>query len=301
MRAASRLALLIAAWPYTGPAQELEPRFYSNAPVGVNVLVAGYAYSEGSVLVDPSLALDNADLAIDGPYLGYARSMSIGGRTGKFDAGIANACIEGSAEFEGEPVSRKVCGWSDAKLRFSLNFLGSPALSPREFAAYEQDLVVGATLLLSAPIGRYDPERLVNIGTNRWAARTELGMSKGLERWLLEASVSASFYETNSDFFGGRRRKQDPIYAFQAHVVRRLNRGVWVALDYIRYRGGQTETDGLADANLQSNARVGFTLSVPVARRHTLRLSASSGLLTRTGTDFDTIGLSWAYIWGRDL
>jgi hypothetical protein len=30
-------------------AQEIEPRAYSNAPIGVNFLIAGYAYTEGAV------------------------------------------------------------------------------------------------------------------------------------------------------------------------------------------------------------------------------------------------------------
>ena len=30
-------------------AQDIEPRAYSNAPVGVNFLIAGYAYTKGAV------------------------------------------------------------------------------------------------------------------------------------------------------------------------------------------------------------------------------------------------------------
>ena len=34
-------------------AQDLEPRAYANAPVGLNFLIAGYAYSSGGVATDP--------------------------------------------------------------------------------------------------------------------------------------------------------------------------------------------------------------------------------------------------------
>lgn len=36
-------------------AQDIEPRAYSNAPIGVNFLIAGYAYTQGAVPFDASL------------------------------------------------------------------------------------------------------------------------------------------------------------------------------------------------------------------------------------------------------
>ena len=36
----------------TARAQDIEPRAYSNAPVGVNFLIAGYAYTRGRVAFD---------------------------------------------------------------------------------------------------------------------------------------------------------------------------------------------------------------------------------------------------------
>ena len=34
------------------PAQELEPRAYSNVPIGMNFALAGYGFTEGNVLLD---------------------------------------------------------------------------------------------------------------------------------------------------------------------------------------------------------------------------------------------------------
>ncbi len=293
--------LLVFTSVYSGISigQDLEPRYYQNLPLGLNFLAIGYARSDGGVLFDPSVGLENADLVVDGPFIGYARSLAIAGRSGKFDLGIANVCLDGSAVFEGSQVSRKVCGWSDVRLRLAINFLGAPALSMRDFANYQQNLVVGASLQVTAPVGDYDPDKLVNIGTNRWAVKTEIGASKALKHWLLEMKFSSTFYQDNDNFFSGRRRDQDPIYALQAHVVRRFASGKWLAADYTRYRGGETTTDGLPDTNLQSNARLGVTLSVPLNSRHSLKLSGSSGVLTRTGSDFDSVALTWQYAWVR--
>ena len=37
--------------------------------------------------------------------------------------------------------------------------------------------IVGVSLLVQAPTGQYDPDRLINIGTNRWTFRPEVGVS----------------------------------------------------------------------------------------------------------------------------
>lgn len=153
----------------SAPAQELEPRSYSNAPVGLNFLIAGYGYAEGGVAFDPSVPLTNADMKIHTAVLAYARTLDVLGRSGKFDVVLPYVWLSGTADFEGQPRQRDVSGFGDPRLRFSVNFYGAPALSPEEFATYRQDLIVGASLQVSVPTGQYDADKLVNIGTNRWA------------------------------------------------------------------------------------------------------------------------------------
>jgi hypothetical protein len=282
-------------------AQELEPRQYVNLPMGLNFFVTGYTLSDGGVVVDPSIALENAAIEIDGPLVGYARSLALARMSGRLDAGLARVCLDGSADFQGQRVTRDVCGLTDAKLRFSVNLKGAPALSMEEFAAYRQNWVIGASLQLSAPVGDYDSARLVNIGTNRWSAKAEVGFSKVRNRWILELALAGAFYGTNDEFNGDSRREQDPIYSLQGHLVRNFGRGYWIALDATHYSGGNTEIDGVPGRNRQSNERVGMTLSVPVNRKQSVKINFSSGVSTRTGTDFDSFGAAWQYRWGRGL
>jgi hypothetical protein len=300
----ARIACCVGVWSFGAAvgAQELEPRAYTNAPYGLNFLIAGFAGTDGGVLVDPSIALDNASVHADGPALGYARSLRIGGLSSKIDAGLSHVCLDGSADFEGQRVSRAVCGWSDARVRWSVNFFGAPALSLADFASYRQDLVLGASLQVGVPSGEYDSTRLINIGTHRWTAKPELGLSKVLgRRWSVDLALAGTFFETNDDYYGGRTRAQDPIYSFQAHAVRSFPKGVWLAVDGTRYRGGRTRTDGFEDQNLQSNGRVGLTLAFPLNRRQSFKVYYSTGVVTRTGTDFDTVGAAWQYRWGGGL
>jgi hypothetical protein len=292
-------AMLLAPWLFHSAwAQDLEPRLYTNVPLGINFVGAGYGYSDGNVLFDPSVALENAEIEIDGPVLGYGRSIRLGPFSGKVDGAIARVCLDGSADYEGERVTRDVCGLTDARARVTVNFLGAPPLTRQQFASYRQDWVFGGSLQLGIPVGDYDPTRLVNIGANRSSAKLELGASKNLARWLLEISLAEAFYEDNGDFFGGRVREQEPIASLQGHAVYRFASGVWLAIDATRYHGGETTTNGVRSNDLQSNDRLGLTASLPINAKQSVKLYASTGVSTRTGTDFDTLGAVWQYAWG---
>lgn len=290
----------LALWAH-GAAQELEPRLYTNAPVGMNFIVGGYSASEGGVLIDPTLPLENAELEFDGPVFAYARALQFAGDSAQAAIAIANVCLEGSADYQGQRYTRDVCGWTDAKVRLAWNFAGAPAVDLREFASYSQDLIVGASVVVNVPTGDYDSSRLANIGTNRWALKAELGLSKTIERWILELAVAGTYSETNESFFGGQTRRQDPVYSLQGHVIRGFQSGVWLALDWTYYRGGATVTDGVANRNLQANSRAGLTLSYPVNRKQSVKVAVSTGVATRTGSDFDTWAAAWQYRWGAGL
>ena len=292
-------AVLLAASPLAAAfAQDLEPRLYTNVPLGINFLGAGYGYSEGNVLFDPTIPLDNAEIKIDGPLLGYGRSVRLGPFSGKIDGAIAHICLDGAADYQGERVTRNVCGWSDARARMTVNFIGAPPLARQQFASYRQDWVFGASLQLGLPVGDYDPARLVNIGTNRVSSKLEVGVSKNLEHWLLEVSLADAFYEDNTNFYVGRVRSQESIASLQGHAVYRFAKGIWLAFDATSYHGGQTTTNGASSSDLQSNTRLGVTASLPINPKQSVKIAASTGVSTRTGTDFDTVAAVWQYAWG---
>jgi hypothetical protein len=189
----------------------------------------------------------------------------------------------------------------DPRFRFSYNFYGAPAVSLQEFAGYEQDVIVGASVQVSVPMGQYDPSRLVNVGANRWWVKPEIGASKEIGKLTLELNGSATYYTDNDNFFGGHTRQQDPIYAVQGHVIYGFSHGIWAALDATYYWGGQTTVDGVTGNDLQRNSRGGVTVALPVSRYNSVKLYASTGVSTRTGSDFDTFGIAWQTRWGAGL
>jgi len=278
-------------------AQQLEPRAYSNLPVGLNFLLAGYAYSQGDVVLDPSLPVANASAKVNSLVLGYLRSLDFRGNSGSIALVLPYAGVSASGDLEGQTSSVTRSGLADPLLRLAVNLYGAPALSAEQFRAYRQDTIAGASLAVTAPAGQYDGTKLVNVGTNRWSFKPEVGASQALGPWILEGSFGVTYFTDNDDFFGGHRRKQSPLYAAQAHLIYSFNPGLWAALDATYYAGGRTSVDGALNNDLQQNWRWGGTLSKSVDPRNSVKLYFSSGATARTGTNFQTVGIGWQHIW----
>jgi hypothetical protein len=282
-------------------AQELEPRAYSNTPTGLNFLLAGYGYSEGNLAFDPSVPIENADLRTNSATLAWARSLGVRGRSAKVDVILPYTWLSGSALVQGEPRQREVSGFADPRIRYSVNLYGAPALSLEEFAGYRQDVIIGASLQVSVPVGQYDDTKLVNIGTNRWAFKPELGISRSWGPWTVDMAVAAALYTDNTDFLGGGTVSQDPLYAVQGHIVHGFRSGIWLALDGTYYWGGRTEVDGVKADTLRKNTRVGLTVALPVDLRNSVKIYGSTGVSSRTGDEYDGLGILWQYRFGGGL
>ncbi len=293
--------LCLAGFATTASAQDLEPRAYANTPIGMNFLVAGFSHMWGGLTVDPSIPLKNAKLEIEGAFLAYAHSLPVFGQSGKVDVVLPTAWLSGSAEFAGQSRERDIAGLADPKFRFSANLYGAPALTLDEFPQYEQDVIVGASLQITAPGGQYDPNKLVNLGANRWSFKTELGVSKRFGDLTLEVAGEGIFYTDNSQFLGGHTRSQDPIYGVQAHVIYSFPYHIWGSLDATWYGGGEASIDDGPFRDLQEFTRVGATLALPVSRQHSIKLYGSTGVSARTGAYFDQVGIAWQYRFGGGL
>jgi hypothetical protein len=282
-------------------AQSIEPRSFSNAPVGVNFLIAGYAYTRGGVSADPAVPLANAHLETSSAFLAYSHVLDLWGLSAKVDALLPFTWLSGSATFAGQPVERVVNGLGDAAFRVTVNFYGAPAVNLQDFANYQQDLILGARFTVTAPVGQYDPSRLVNLGTNRWSFGPELGASQALGRLTLELSGAVTFFTDNTNFFGGSTRAQAPIFSAQGHAIYNFRSGLWASVDATYFTGGRTTVDGDPNDDRQSNWRLGATLSMPLGRRYSIKVYASTGVAARTHNNFDLVGIALQYRWGGGL
>ncbi|MDP3527975.1 transporter [Methylicorpusculum sp.] len=292
---------LIGILPFSVSATDIEPRSYSNIPVGLNFLVTGYAHTRGNVTFAPSVPITNGKLETHSAFLAYVRSLDFWGKSGKIDIIIPHAWISGEADVLGETRTREVGGFADPLVRLYVNIYGAPALSMKEFANYQQDTLVGLSLAVSAPGGQYDPTKLVNIGTNRWFIKPELGISKAWGPLTAEIAAGAFIFTDNDEPFQGKNLEQDPLYSLQAHLIYNVTRGIWVAFDTNYYTGGETTKDQIEGNNLQENWRVGGTLALPLSRQFSVKLYGNTGVYSRTGSNFDIVGMAFQFRWGEGL
>jgi hypothetical protein len=295
------LSVALLTFASAASAQDIEPRAFSNAPTGVNFLITGYGFTRGGLSFDPAVPVTDAQLRTSSAILAYARELDLWGMSGKFDAIVPYTWLSGTATFKGQPVERTVAGLDDALFRLSVNFYGAPALTAKEFAAYQQDLIVGASLQISVPVGQYDQTRVVNLGTNRWFFRPELGVSKALGPLTLEIMPAVTAYTANTNFYNGYTRTQEPIYSLQGHAIYSFGSGIWAAADVTYFTGGSTAINGMANNDLQQNWRAGATLSFPIDAGYSVKLYASRGVSARTHDNYDLIGIQLQYHWGGGL
>lgn len=296
--AAALLALCLTFPNRDARSQELEPRSYTASPVGLNLFVTGFARSTGEVLPDPSAPIEDIEATIDMAVVGYARTFGLFGRTAS--CGIVLPYVNGEVTgLVGGTTRGRVerTGLGDTRLRFAVNLLGSPALAPREFARNKPGATFGASLNVSAPTGQYDPDRLINIGTNRWAIKPEIGVAYPIGKWVFEGYAGVWLFTDNDDYYGGQLREQDPMTSLQAHVSYTFRPRLWLAVNSTWYDGGETSLDGVPRFDRKSNARVGLTFSAPVTPHQSLKFAWSKGAATRIGSDFSTWGLFWTYSW----
>jgi hypothetical protein len=299
-RAGVAVVVVILAAAMTAEAQQLEPRTYSNTPVGMNFLLLGYAYTTGDVAFDTSAPIEDGHITIHSALLGYARTLDVWGRSGKIDVVLPYAWLSGTATVAGQPQSREVSGLADPQVRVSVLPYGAPALTLEEFESYNQDVILGASFAVTPPLGQYDSDKLVNLGTNRWSFKPEIGLSKTWGPVTLELAPSVTFYTDNDDFLGGKKLERDPLYAVQGHVIYHTRHGLWAAVDATYYAGGRTTINGVRGESLE-DVRVGGTLAIPIDRHNSIKLTASTGAYARVGGSFTTAGIVWQFRWGGGL
>jgi Putative MetA-pathway of phenol degradation len=291
------LCLLLFVTPAS--AQDLDPRAYANVPVDATLFISGFAVSHGGVLTDPTLPITDINATIEAPSIGAARTFALFGRTAQAFGVVPYTWAQVSGNVLGDAANVTRAGLSDVRLRISVLVRGAPAASAVEIAKAPRRTILGTSLTVVAPAGQFFPDKLINIGTNRWSLKPEFAVSQPMGgRWLLDTYAGLWLFTDNPSFYpGASLRAQAPIGALQAHVSYNFQPQLWVAFDATYYAGGTTTVDGAHNNDLQSNARVGGTLALPVGQRHSVKLAVSRGAIIRFGSNFSTVSIGWQTAW----
>jgi hypothetical protein len=277
-------------------AQQLEPRAYSNAPTGVSFFSLGYAWSNGNVLLDPALPIENLDADIHVGMLQFSHAYSLFGDNSKLKFALPWTASDWDGSIENIQASQKEQGFGDAWVGLDWLFSGAPALTLAQFPQYQPARVFGLGLRLSLPTGDYDSKQLLNLGSNRWSLRTELAASETWDQWTFEGVAGVRIFSDNNDFVGSRTLEQKPIWSLKGSAIYSLARpGWWTSFSLAYGEGGRTRVDGISKNTEQQNWRFGASFSLPIADRHGISLRINTGINNGAGSDFDSVSLVYTY------
>jgi hypothetical protein len=276
-------------------AQDLDPRAYAHIPVDITIAIAGFSYSHGGILTDATSPIQDLQATVRTPTLGIGRSFSLLGKMAQAMIVLPYSWADATGLVTGQPQSISRSGFSDARLRVSLLLIGAPAMTVQELARAPRETIIGTSISIAPPSGQYFPEKLINLGTNRWAFKPEIAVSHPVgTRWLMDLYAGVWFFTTNKSFYPGTVVKtQDPLVAFQGHISYNVQPLMWAAFDVTYYSGGLSYANGSGMANRQSNLRFGGTLVLPLGYQNSVKIAASTGAIVRNGADFTTLSLGW--------
>lgn len=195
----------------------------------------------------------------------------------------------------------------DLVLGAGLGLAGMPALAPMDYAMHKpgfQAMVEGKLFL---PTGDYDPNRMVNLGQNRWSFQASLPISYALGDNMIDPELTTfeirpvvQIFGDNEDPFigtGANVMSQAPIFGVEGHVTRNFGNSIWAAIDGYYETGGETSFDGVANGDgvetLALGATLGLVFSQNVATRLTYRHLVYSSDPDLTG---HTLEITAAYL-----
>jgi hypothetical protein len=281
-------------------AQDLEPRGYIRLPVNANILLPGFIYSHGKVFTDPNVPLKDFKANVEILNLAYGRTFSFFGLTAQTVIALPLCEAHASAQVNGQFTEVERRGTADMRARFSVLLMGGKAQTLREFVKQKKrTTILGTSITIQAPTGEYFPDKLVNLGTNRWSFKPEIALSEPLgNRWLLDLYAAVWLFTNNDAYFTGNElRSQNVIGSFQTHVSYNISPFAWAAFNATYYVGGQSSVNDKPNDDRLSNVRLGATLVLPTGKRSGLKLAFSKGAVVARGTDFTTFSLGWNYSW----
>jgi len=285
--------------------QGLAPRAYVITPVDSTAITVTSDIRRGGVLFDESTPITDSSGTIWLNNPTYYHSLSFFGRSSNITAGLPYVVSSFNALIVDQRQSTYRSGLGDGAVRFSVNLMGGPAMKLPEFIKWKQKRLLGASLLVQVPTGQYDPRLLLNIGTNRWAIKPEVGYSERHGKWLTDVYGSVWFFTKNPEFFshnrfvpGTQSKTQAPIEVVEGHLSYDFKPRLWVSLDGNFWYGGRSSVNGVENrATLQKYSRVGATAAIPVTGRQTLKFSYDRGALIRFGGKFQSVQVAWQYSW----
>lgn len=283
-------------------AEELEPRRWAHLPINTNFAGSGYAYTEADIDFNPLLKVEDGQVELHTWAAKYIRTFALFDKTAR--VGLLQAYQDGrwTGILDGVPATVKRSGWTDTLLRFAINLYGAPPLQGKEYAAYraqaEVETIVGAGLSVQLPTGDYMDDKLINLGTNRFTFRPQLGVIHTRGNWSAEATGTVVLYTDNDQFYNGKKLEQDPLYTVHGHLIYTFKPKLWASLSAGYDYGGESTVNGTKNNDRKQNLAWALSYGFPISR-HFGAKTTYIGTRTQesTGIDSDTLAVGISAFW----
>jgi len=281
-----------------GFGQDLAPRAYVITPTGANAITVAYSWNDGAVFVDPLIQIQNLKVQFQTESISYYSSYNLWGRSSNITLILPYALGNAQGTLAGSRNQIYRSGMADSRIRFAVNLKGGPARSADDFTSWHEKGLIGVSATALIPTGQYDPQKLINIGTNRWGLKPEIGISRRWQRWVVDWYAGGWFFTQNSSYYpGSSLRSQRPIGAGEAHFTYYAKPRLWASLDANYWIGGRSTINGQLKADEQRNSRVGLTVAIPISRNQSIKLSYATGAYVTIGGNYRTLSAAWQYAW----
>ncbi len=274
-------------------AQEVSPRTYSNTPTGVNFLGVGYTYSEGDLEFDGALEVEAAEGSLHTGFARYVRAFDVFGRTAKLKVALPYVDGKWQGKVGGMGRRREVSGFGDLRVTGEWLFYGAEAQPLEAFERKEESTLAGASLTVIAPTGKYQDDLAINLGSNRWTLRPEIGIAHQRGPWTFELAGTVWLYGDNDDFVGGNRLEQDAFWAGYAATIYEFRPGIWVSAGVGYGKGARTAVNGVDRDTLQENWRFALIGSYAITKGQGISLVFTTGTNRGVGYEPTTITLGY--------
>jgi len=306
MKCAKRsLVLLVCLWLIAadGMAQDIEPRRWTHLPTGINVFGVGGGGIDADIFFDPVLRIEDASMEMYVFAASYVRTFEWLGKSSRIDVKVPYANGRWDGLLDGEYASRRRNGLADPTVRLSMNLYGAPPLSGKEFMQYRQNnpvnTTVGAAIDIGIPLGQYNSEWLLNLGSNRYVVRPQLGVLHQRHNWQFELTGSVFLFQDNDEFWKGTQLEQDPLWFLQGHVIYGFKSGWWTSVSGGYAYGGESSINGVPKNNDARSTYWALSLGVPLSRRQALKVSyVQADTHVRVGADTKSLLIAWSVNWG---
>ena len=235
---------------------------------------------------------------------GYARTFSLFDRAALAAIIVPMGRISGDVMVAGRIVNQSANGFGDPTLEFDINLLGPPAQKNiPDVMRYEPGFSVDLLGDLMLPIGKYENDKALNLGQNRWYGRLGVPIVWQLGPWVpgrrttLEIPPAVWLFGDNDDYVG-KTMKTDPLFQLDAHVTRDFTEHFWGAIDGTWFYGGKATIDGVPGKRL-NNLGVGLTLGYQINDNLNLTLGYKTTVDDSAPTDLrmDCFMVTLVYGW----